>query len=155
NKNTSVPTGSQVDGIYSQLGINMTEITMTTSEIVSSEIGTNLNIIGGIMWSYDGYSPVEQGFHVYPEAVEVTTAPGAGGLIAQKYFYQVTYEWTDNQGNAFRSSPSIPFPITTTTANSTNTIYVPTLRLTYKIANPVKIVVYRWSQAQETYYQVT
>jgi hypothetical protein len=54
-----------------------------------------------------------------------------------------------------RSSPSIPVSVTTTTASSTNTIYVPTLRLTYKIDNPVKIVIYRWSTAQQTYYQVT
>ena len=34
-------------------------------------------------------------------------------------------------------------------------INVPTLRLTYKIANPLKIVIYRWSVAQPIYYQVT
>jgi hypothetical protein len=32
---------------------------------------------------------------------------------------------------------------------------VPTLRLTYKIASPVKIVIYRWSVAQQTFYQAT
>lgn len=44
----------------------------------------------------------------------------------------------------------------TPTSLSTLVINVPTLRLTYKIApNPVRIVGYRWSTAQQTYYQFT
>jgi hypothetical protein len=84
-----------------------------------------------------------------------TTFTIDGQLIAQQYFYQVTYEWSDNQGNIFRSAPSIPVSITTTGSHSTVTIQVPTLRLTYKTANPIKIVAYRWSAAQQIYYQVT
>lgn len=142
-------------GIYSQTGINLVAFNLVTSDIVTAEIGGNLNLTGGFLWMYDGYTPVEQGFHVWPDNVEVTTS-GSGGLItAQQYFYQVTYEWADNQGNVFRSAPSVPVSITTTGTTSSNTINVPTLRLTYKTANPVKISVYRWSVAQQTYYQVT
>lgn len=44
----------------------------------------------------------------------------------------------------------------TPTATSAVTINVPTLRLTYKTTpNPVRIVGYRWSEAQQTYYQFT
>ncbi len=155
NKNTNVPAGSQVNGIYSQTGINQSSFTFGLSQIPTAEIGSNLNISGGITWAYDGYAAVEQGFFLYPDSVEVTTATGSGSIAASTYFYQVTYEWSDNQGNIFRSAPSIPVSIVTTTASSTNTIHVPTLRLTYKTANPVKIVVYRWSTAQQSYYQVT
>ena len=35
------------------------------------------------------------------------------------------------------------------------TLNIPTLRLTYKTANPVKIEIFRWSTAQEEFYQVT
>lgn len=35
------------------------------------------------------------------------------------------------------------------------TLDIPTLRLTYKIANPVKIEIFRWSTAQEEFFQVT
>lgn len=35
------------------------------------------------------------------------------------------------------------------------TINVPTLRLTYKTTNKVRIVIYRWSVAQQNYYQIT
>ncbi len=155
NKNTNTPNGSQTAGIYSQTGINISNFTLGNDTLACAEIGANLNITGGFVWAYDGYTPVEQNFFLYPDSVVATTATGGGGITEQQYYYQVTYEWTDNQGNAFRSAPSIPFTITTSTATSTNTINVPTLRLTYKTANPVKIVVYRWSTAQQLYYQVT
>lgn len=142
-------------GIYSQTGVNLVSFTLNEVPISTAEIGNELNLSGGILWGYDGYSITEQGFHLWPDNVEVTTS-GAGGLItAQQYFYQAIYEWTDNQGNVFRSAPSIPVSITTTGATSSNTINIPTLRLTYKTANPLKIVIYRWSTAQQNYYQVT
>lgn len=141
--------------VYSQTGINLVDFTLGTSDISSAEIGNNLNLTGGFLWMYDGYLPVESNFFIWPDDVEVTTATTGGLLSAQQYFYQVTYEWSDNQGNVFRSAPSIPVTVTTTGTTSANTVSVPTLRLTYKTANPVKIVIYRWSAAQETYYQVT
>lgn len=225
NKGTDLPSGTQTSGIYSQTGINLSTFTIGTDNITSSEIGNDLLITGGFLWMYDGYLPVEQNFFLFPEYVEIVGSPTAGGLIAQKYFYQVTYEWSDNQGNIYRSAPSIPVTYTietapanftadrtsgsavlanvssttglqvgqpisgtgipastyilsidsatqiTMSANATSgaatnttvtpttlaslTIKVPTLRLTYKTANPVKIVVYRWSTAQPIYYQVT
>ncbi len=155
NKNTNVAAGTQVNGIYSQTGINLASFTIGSQGLDTAEIGNDLHLTGGFLWMYDGYLPVEHNFFLWPDSVEVTTATGAGGLVAQDYFYQVTYEWTDNQGNAFRSAPSIPVKQTTTTASSTNTVNVPMLRETLKTANPVKIVVYRWSTAQQEYYQVT
>jgi hypothetical protein len=74
---------------------------------------------------------------------------------AQQYYYQVIYDWTDNQGNEQRSAPSIPVTITTTGSTSINTLNIPTLRLTYKTANPAKIRIYRWSTAEQVYYEVT
>ncbi len=78
-----------------------------------------------------------------------------GSLSNQTYFYQATYEWSDNQGNLFRSAPSTPVSIVSSGSLSANIINVPMLRLTHKITNPVKIVIYRWSTAQQIYYQVT
>lgn len=143
-------------GIYSQTGVNLVSFTLSGVRILSSEIGANLNLTGGFLWAYDGYAAVEQGFHLYPDYVEVTTSTTGGLVTDQQYFYQVTYEWSDNQGNIFRSAPSIPVAVTAAGGNtSSNTINVPTLRLTYKTANPAKIVIYRWSTAHQTYYQVT
>lgn len=87
-------------------------------------------------------------------AAETITVTGNIG-VAQQYYYQAIYQWTDNQGNVQMSAPSIPVPITTTGTTSTNSVNIPTLRLTYKITNPAKLVLYRWSVDQPVYYQVT
>jgi hypothetical protein len=155
NKGTNLPAGTQTAGIYAQTGINLAQFNFTSIGLNASEIGANLNLSGGFLRSYDGYSITEQGFHLWPDNVISTTATGAGSIAASTYFYIATYEWSDNQGNLFRSAPSIPISQVTTTASSTNTIKVPTLRLTAKTANPVKIVLYRWSLLQQVYYQVT
>lgn len=142
-------------GVYAQTGINYINFTLGTRSLVV-ETGKNLELTGGFLWSYDGYSLVENGFNVWPDNVEVTTATTGGFLEDQDYFYQAIYEWSDNQGNINRSAPSVPVMVTTTGGDvSANTINVPTLRTTYKISNPVKIVIYRFSTAQQNYYQVT
>ena len=171
NKNTNVPAGTPVNGIYSQTGVNLATFVFGTQDLDTTEIGNNLHISGGYLTSYDGYLPTENNFFLYPDMDTINPTDAAswsatgGNMHAQPdgltntnaYFYQVTYEWTDNQGNANRSAPSIPIAVTTTgtgTAGSV-TLNIPTLRLTYKIANPVKIVIYRWSVGQQIYYQTT
>lgn len=176
NKGTALVSGTQTAGIYSQTGVNLASMAIGTSGLDTAEIGNDLHLTGGFLWMYDGYLPVEHNFFLWPD-ISPTASPNpintavaawsaTGGSIAAQpdgatntncYYYQVTYEWTDNQGNAFRSSPSIPIAITTTGALSTGSVVltIPSLRLTAKTANPVKIVIYRWSVAQQAYYQVT
>jgi hypothetical protein len=229
----SLPAENTSPGIYAQTGVSLAKFEFGISSVVPVEIGSVLNLSGGFVWSYDGLEPVEQGFHVYPDHVYGMSGGGNGAISPQKYFYTAVYEWGDNQGNIFRSAPSIPVEVDLTnlvqlvtfdaifTSNDTtlvvsdttnlfvgqiltdndtpgnlaaNTrivaidvgtstvtidqptlgasagspgdelqtettldveVYVPTLRLTYKINNPVKITIYRWSEAQQTYYQVT
>lgn len=76
---------------------------------------------------------------------------------ANAYAYIATYEWPDNNGLPYISTPSIPIFVTTTGSGTTGiiTIHIPTDRLTYKIANPLKIVLYRWSAQNQSYFQVT
>lgn len=223
NKSRLAP---QVDATYSQTGINLAAATFTAKVLNTAEIGSDLHLTGGFLWMYDGYTPVEHNFHLWPEDLGISGAAATGQMAVQEYFYCATYEWSDNQGNLFRSAPSIQIPYTILTApspitgnrtsgsptiasvsaftslqvgqqitgtgipantfitainsggstltmsnNATSgsatsttltigavsavTVNVPTLRLTYKIANPVKIVLYRWSTAQQTFYQVT
>lgn len=156
NKGTDLPAGTPVNSIYTQYGVNLATFTINSSNQYSSEIAGALHLTGGQLWEYDSVLPVEHGFHVYPENVVVTTDASGGLITAQTYFYSFTYEWTDNKGMLHRSAPSIPTKIVTTGSTSTNTINVPTLRLTYKTGdNPVRIVGYRWSTAQQVYYQFT
>ena len=226
NKGTNLPAGSQTAGIYTQVGINLATFTIGIGTLSSAEIGNDLNISSGLLWSYDGFVATENGFNLYPDFVEASADTVAAGLSPLQYFYQATYEWSDNQGNIFKSAPSIPVTYTILTppvsftgnrtsgsniltsissftglqigqaisgtgipantfitgfnvglatlamsnnaSSGTNTvttvtptavtsilINVPTLRVTYKTANPVKIVIYRWSTGQPIYYQVT
>lgn len=171
NKGTAVAAGTQVAGIYSQLGINLVTFEIGTQNLTSAEIANDLHLGGGFLWLYDGYLPVEHNFFLWPDTDQATPANTAvwsdsGGFIAAKpdgstntkaYYVQFTYEWTDNQGNAYRSAPSIPIPITTTGSGTTGSITysIPTLRLTMKSANQIKVVAYRWSVAQQIYYQTT
>ena len=152
-------------GIYAQTGISLASFDINSNINASAEIGKDLYLTGGFLWMYDGYTPVEHLFHVWPDNVEASWSATGGSIHAQPdgstntnaYFYQVTYEWSDNQGNIFRSAPSIPLAVTTTGSGTSGsiTLNIPTLRLTAKISNPVKIVIYRWSVANQTYYQTT
>jgi hypothetical protein len=166
--NKTTGTNTPAAAIYSQTGINLASFTINDSQQYSSEIASALHLTGGQLWEYDAVKPVEHGFHIWPENESVTTSTTGGFITAQQYFYQFTYEWTDNVGNLHRSAPSIPITITTTGSTSSNTLYVPTLRETYKAQpnptygtattagpNPVRIVGYRWSTANQEYYQFT
>jgi hypothetical protein len=236
NKGTNLPSGTQVNGIYAQTGINLVTFNLNTNQTDSVEIGGSLQLSGGFLWMYDGYTPVEQNFLLYPDDYEATPSNTGGAMLAQKYFYQVVYEWADNSGNIHRSAPGVPLEVDMSSSNSaftpptpitftgsgaagqniidvssitglqvgqvvtdsTNptdivansfitsinssiptitisepivttisgdtlstsdtcsvTLNIPTLRLTYKIPTPLKITIYRWSTAQQNYYEVT
>lgn len=154
NKGTNNAAGIQTAQIYSQTGINLATFDFTSKAMDTAEIGSALHLSGGLLWMYDGYLPVEHGFLLYPDSVEATKANTGGTMLAATYYYQAIYEWTDNQGNIHRSAPSVPVFQTTTGTTSKCTVNIPTLRLTYKTANPIKVTLYRWSTLQTTYYQV-
>lgn len=154
NKGTDLPAGQPVNALYTQTGINMAMFSINANTQYSSEIANALHLTGGQLWEYDGVKPVEHGFHVYPENLTAVVG-SAGAVTAGTYYYQFTYEWTDNAGNLHRSAPSIPISVVVTGSKEV-TLSVPTLRLTYKTGiNPVNIVGYRWSLAQQAYYQFT
>lgn len=113
-----------ISGIYSQTGINLASFNLATNALDTSEIGGSLSIAGGQMWLYDGVKPTEQGFVVWPEDITAvspsTNLSAPGAMLEQTYFYQVTYEWTDSNGNIHRSAPSVPLSVDVTSpANHT------------------------------------
>lgn len=151
NKNVGATVSAAV---YTEAGVNIAAFDMLAPPAVySAELSKNLILSGGKAGAFDGASYSELGFNLYPEEVAVTTATAGGLITAQTYYYAFCYEWTDAVGNLNRSAPSIPVAITTTGATSTNTINVSTLRLTQKSA--VRVVGYRWSTGQQSFYQFT
>lgn len=157
NKDTAVNSTTQTAGIYAQTGVNLAGFNFTSQGLTATETAGNLLFSGGLLNQYDGTQLVENNFHVYPDNVICSTSAsvGSGSTTYATFFYQAAYEWQDNAGNLHRSSPSIPISQVVSSINFTNTIYVPTLRLTAKTLNPVKVVLYRWSTLQQSYYQVT
>lgn len=140
-------------------GTVSTSVTPTIITSVSSVAG----IVPGMLISGTGITPgttvVSVGTTTVTMSAAATGSHSAetitftGNQSAQQYFYQVTYEWADNQGNLQRSAPSIPVSVTTSSGNSSVIIQGPYLRLTYK--TNVKICIYRWSAGQQVYYQIT
>ena len=105
----------QVAGIYTQTGINLATFDLNSGRIDSREIAGAVHITGGFPWMYDGTTPVEHSFFLWPEDLAVTDANTGGGMKRQQYFYVATYEWTDASGNIHRSAPSVPLSINDTT----------------------------------------
>lgn len=121
NKGTNLPAGTQINGIYTQTGVNIATFSLNTTQQHSNEIAGTLNLTGGILWEYDGVRPVENNFNVWPENVEVSGSPTVGSLVAgTTYFWQFCYEWTNNQGNLERSAPSIPVSYTPAASPATS-----------------------------------
>lgn len=135
-----------------QTGISQMTFTFG-SPLMTNKIGENLEVSGGLLTMFDGVNSVEHGFNVYPENV-IASGHTTGGLLGTgSYQYVVVYEWTDAQGQLHQSAPSIPVTMVTTTATSSATITVPTLRITDK--QNVYIFVYRTIVNGTQFYQIT
>jgi hypothetical protein len=160
--------GAVAPALYTQTGVNLATVTLPTTNIdsINPSNTSSLQMTGGFGWMYDGVQPIEENFFLWPDSVEVATATTGGNIVGQptgwvsgqpSYYVQAIYSWTDNQGNAYNSAPSIPVAVTGLTNSTTYTFtyYVPTLRLTYKISTPITIRVYRWSVANQNYYETT
>jgi hypothetical protein len=80
----------------------------------SATLGNNLHVGGGFLYMYDGCLSVEHNFHLYPENIVSQVAPFGGclgvpsGASTAAWDVSAVYEWTDNQGQIHRSSPSVP-----------------------------------------------
>lgn len=119
-------------------------------------LANDFHISGGFLWMYDGIAPTEHGFHLYPDPVTNSASGSGGAMLAGTYGYVFCYEWTDGQGLIHRSTPSVAVSVTTTGTASSNTLTIPTLRLTTKtgVHNPVRIVGYRTLANGSIYYRL-
>ena len=138
------------------------QIFFTPNNIDNKSIGRLLNIAGGYLKHYDGSSTVfEQGFHLYPETpTNVASTSGSPVIPNGTYSYIVCWEWVDNQGQLYRSTPSLPLTVVNSGGPSTNTITVRTLPITNKetrfsdTRTNVIAALYRTQASGTTYYRV-
>lgn len=151
---TSTSTSGTVN-TYTQTGIISASFDFTKTNLKTKVLGQNLHISSGILDMYDGSSVVEHNFNLYPEDVSIVVNTSGGNLTdSSSYGYQVTYEWTDNQGQLHRSAPSPVVSITTGihSNQSQAVLTIPTLRITSK--SNVIIVVYRTQANGTVYYRL-
>lgn len=155
NKVTNVSSVTPITAVYSAQGINLSNWTFGTNNFQAAEIESNLHLNGGYLWMYDGTSPVEHNFLVYPDNMTITTGTTGGSLSTQTYYYQAIWQWQDSQGNIHRSAPSVPIGITTSGSASSNLLNIPVPRLTQRnTTNPIVLSVFRWSTGQQIYFKI-
>jgi hypothetical protein len=115
------------------------------------ELGNQLLIPGGYLYSYDGHTITEGGFHLYPQRVSLSATTG-GALSEGTYSYKVIYEWIDARGNIHRSGTSPAKTVSVAAPNNSVTVTVPTLRMTSK--ENVLIQIYRTTANGSVYNHV-
>lgn len=77
-----------------------------------AEYRASLRLGGGCPLVFDGQRAYEEGFHWYPEIVNVTKTGAVGGLFAGTYLVSACYVFTLASGEIVRSAPSPPFVFT-------------------------------------------
>ena len=149
---------SQSGVLFTQTGVDgcLVDFANLKEMFFTTEMANNLHIGGGFLWMYDGATPVEHGFHVYPEGL---SAAGTG-TTGHNYQWVSVYEWMDNKGNTHRSAPSPVVSASYTAAITSSVgadITVPTLRLTAKqnTRSPVQVTLYRTLDNGNVFYKVT
>lgn len=150
-------TVSENNTLFSLLGVSKVIIDFgNDTRFDNARLGEQLHTNGGMVQSYDGKQIVEHGFHVFPENLENGGTATIGGSISDgEYQYLAVYAWTDNRGQLHRSAPSIPLQVTLSggTTTQTQTVTVPTLRITEK--SDVVIELYRTEGGGTIFYKVT
>jgi hypothetical protein len=150
---------SESGALYGLVGVQATTLNFADPNAYQSkQLGENLHIAGGMLFSYDGKTAVEQGFNLFPENFSNAITTATGTLEAGTRQYTVVYEWTDTQGQVHQSAPGIALPVTNA-ANDKNTLTIPTLRITEKKTqadrSSVSIVLYRTKAGLTTFYRVS
>lgn len=118
-----------------------------------------LYIAGGFTGYFDGSTIVESGFLDTP-TIKTNTQSAAGSLtLLGAYQYIACYEWFDSKGRLHRSTPSTPFAVTMTGANTANALVCSTPRSYRRIdldqtGTTVKTVLYRNTPGDSVFYRV-
>jgi len=107
------------DQFYS---VSTTELNLKPARALPAvDIGSELLIGGGSLFSFDGVSLVENGFYEYPEVRTLEPIPTNFGslLVASKsYSYSFVYEYIDSSNN-IQESVTTPIQQVTTTTDKT------------------------------------
>jgi hypothetical protein len=141
----SIATGSNIIFVSSATGLEVGQSVYDTTTPSNLQSGTMITAIDGLQVTLN--LPATGSGSA--DALLINVGPGiqVGSFITKIVGTTVT----------------LNLPVTTTAASEaitvsatcSATLNIPTLRLTYKLANPVKMEIFRWSTAQQEFFQVT
>jgi hypothetical protein len=155
--------GAEAAEIQSAFTVSYVRVSTTVKKYTSNfsalnnyfdtSLGDNLHIAGGVLKMYDGDRVVEHNFLEIPQAPELISETGVGGILQDgSYQYVTVYKWIDKWGQTHRSSPSLPLTYVVTGGPKRPTIRLFTLSLTNK--TDVEIEVYRTEANGTIFYKV-
>lgn len=150
---------SESGQIYGQVGVqSVTLVTEDPAIYQTKVLGRNLHIAGGLLFNYDGRTCFEHGYNLFPENLSNAITAAGGVIEAGTRQYAAVYEWTDNQGQVHQSAPSVGLSVTNI-LNDSNTLTIPTLRVTEKKSvagrSEVSIALYRTKASGTVFYRVS
>ena len=144
---------SEANTIFTLLGVSSSQLNFSVSDnFISTTQDNTLLVVGGILQGYDGINLNELGFHLYPEYI-TCVAGGVGNLSTGTYQYMVEYQWTDNNGQIYRSAPSIPVSVQVVAGQQVVVSGI-NLQLTSKLG-PISIVISRTAANGTSFNAVT
>jgi hypothetical protein len=115
---------------------------------------------GGLLWSYDGESPTESGFMLFPEGVTAVASNGSGSLTStggtDVYTYTVYWEWTNARGEREQST-GLSISVDMAGGDDTIVLTIPTLPYTWKrgTRRAPSLAIYRTAFQGTTRHRVT
>lgn len=147
--------GSSGSGVavFSQNGVISATLDYTFTNPASISAGNNLLFGGGFLQMYDGLNVFEYNFHTFPEGISAATASSGGNLGTGTFGYQVVFEYVDNQGNIYQSTPSIVVSAVYG-SGSTNQTTLTIFCVPYSTKPYYNVVIYRTAANGTIYYRL-
>jgi hypothetical protein len=147
------------DSVYTQPGIKHIKYDFDSQHAYSSaQRDEVLYLGGGLLWEYDGISPVENGFLLYPENCTATAATGSGSMESScAYSYRIYYGWTNAFGQRVLSTTAEVVSVTMGAGDNEVDLVLQTLDATWKQGDrtDVALYIYRTKADGSTYHLAT
>lgn len=121
-------------------------------------VGRTAMIGGGIVYGFDSMETHEVGFHVGPDFLSPSQSVG-GSISDGDYHFRAIFEWTDNNGQIYRSVPSPAEDLTIAAGGGTASVNV-SVAVPYELTDRlsrfsrVLIVIYAAPATSEIYTRV-
>lgn len=148
-------TASLTSSFFSEKGIRNYDIDFESPNAFEwAHVGRTNYIAGSQPMIYDGGQPVEAGFALWPESVELTPFSGSGDVTGSvSYIFCWEYNYSKGERDI---SNGIPYNVLVDHGNTGVSASIPTLPWTLKSGDrgAPRLAVYRTINAGQSYYRI-